>query len=715
MIDIIAYLKYIWRHKWLVILVPLICGGITFFALRNMPKDYVSMAQLSTGISDRSQEILSQGNMDYYRVSQQFTNLIESIKSKRVLNRMSLKLMIHDLSDPSKAFKEYSDPLKELSATQRAEVVQLYQEKLDRNEFVVPVDKGKYPIYAYLKSMGYTDEQLSENLGVNRHSETDFINIDFISENPELSTYFVNTLAEDFVDYYHSSTSSSEATSMAILDSILNDRQINMNLKNEQLRSFKSAAGVVNAGAQAETLGKQIADLESQQTQINSRIASLIQSITDLDRRINNPNNQDFSSGTSANNSALIRIMDQLRTARSAGAPQRTIDSLENIRTNLLATQGGGVATNPQTIRANLINDRNKAETELAAERGKIGTIERNLATLKGRYYAMAPADANIQNLEREAEIATNEYTDAMNRYNQASVGNVAGLKLKIVQYGYPGLPKSSKKIIFLAASGIGSGVICLAALLFMFLLDNKIESAQQLSERTGGKVVGSINLIEGKDKDLRNIWSNVDHDPSYGVYQELIRALRFEITNNILVDGNKVLGVTSLRPGEGKTFLTSSLAYAFALIGKKVLLIGDGTTDLTSLVTNSEDHVEADAFETFLVKKEIKAEDLITVLNRNPNNNSILELKHANNLIAGFDVLKETFDIILIDVDNLRNVNKAKEWLMFADKTIGVFKWGTSIQDHDKEFLSYLTKFEGFSGWVFNQVKVDLTTKKRA
>jgi succinoglycan biosynthesis transport protein ExoP len=225
--------------------------------------------------------------------------------------------------------------------------------------------------------------------------------------------------------------------------------------------------------------------------------------------------------------------------------------------------------------------------------------------------------------------------------------------------------------------------------------------------------VIGSINYIANEDKDLRNIWDNPNHDPSYGVYQELIRALRFEITNKILVDGHKVLGVTSLRPGEGKTFLTSSLAYAFALIGKKVLLIGDGTTDLTSILTNQESSASADAFETFLVKKEIKAEDLITVLNRNPNNNSILELKHANNLIAGFDVLKETFDIILIDVDNLRNVNKAKEWLMFADKVIGVFKWGTAIQDQDKEFLSYLTQLDAFEGWVFNQVKVDLTTKK--
>lgn len=713
MIDIVAFLKYVWRYKWLVILIPLVCGAITFMALRNMPKDFVSMAQISTGISDRSQEILSQGNLDYYRVSQQFANLIESIKSKRSLNQMSLKLMIHDLSDPSKAFKELSEPLLALTDAQRREVIQLYQEKLQRNEFVVPVDTGKYPLFAYLKSMGYNDEQLGKNIGVNRHGDTDFINIDFQSENPHLSTYFVNTLAEDFIHYYQSSTSTSEATSMALLDSILIDRQQNLSKMQDLLRNYKAAAGVVNPNAQGEILAKQIADLETQQTQIYSRIASLEVSITDLNSRIDNPNNADFNPGSNANNQRLVRVLDELKSARNNNAPQRTIDSLESIRSALLSTQSSVAGSNSQTLRANMINDRVKAQTELAAERGKINTIERRIAALRSQYFAIAPADAQIQSLSKDVEIASKEYEDAKNRYDQASVSNVAGLKLKIVQHGYPGLPQSSKKIIFLGASGVGSGAICLAALFFMFLLDKKVESSQQLEERTGKKVIGSINYIANEDKDLRNIWDNPNHDPSYGVYQELIRALRFEITNKILVDDHKVLGVTSLRPGEGKTFLTSSLAYAFALIGKKVLLIGDGTTDLTSILTNQESAASADAFETFLVKKEIKAEDLITVLNRNPNNNSILELKHANNLIAGFDVLKETFDIILIDVDNLRNVNKAKEWLMFADKVVGVFKWGTAIQDQDKEFLSYLTQLDAFEGWVFNQVKVDLTTKK--
>src|SRR5690606_41941991 len=65
----------------------------------------------------------------------------------------------------------------------------------------------------------------------------------------------------------------------------------------------------------------------------------------------------------------------------------------------------------------------------------------------------------------------------------------------------------------------------------------------------------------------------------------------------------------TTLFRSEGKTFLTSSLAYAFALISKKVLLIGDNYPNLTELISNRQQK-ENQAFESFLVKKEIKTED---------------------------------------------------------------------------------------------------------
>ena len=109
--------------------------------------------------------------------------------------------------------------------------------------------------------------------------------------------------------------------------------------------------------------------------------------------------------------------------------------------------------------------------------------------------------------------------------------------------------------------------------------------------------------------------------------------------------------------------------------------------------------------FETFLVKKEIRAEDLITVLSKNTSNNSLLEIKDANSLIAGFEVLRKEFDMIIIDVESLQELNKAKEWLMFTDKSIGIISSGSVTDDQDH--IRYLNQLDGFMGWVLNKVQV--------
>ncbi|HEY0770190.1 MAG TPA: lipopolysaccharide biosynthesis protein, partial [Sphingobacteriaceae bacterium] len=200
---------------------------------------------------------------------------------------------------------------------------------------------------------------------------------------------------------------------------------------------------------------------------------------------------------------------------------------------------------------------------------------------------------------------------------------------------------------------------------------------------------------------DMKLIWNN-NSDSKYSLYKDMLRSLRFEIDHQLSLNNN-VLGITSLRPGEGKTFLARSLAYAFAMTDKKVLLISD---------TEHQDvkHKELPAgqlFENFLVKREIQKEDYITVLNTNSSNGSLLEIQNEKNLKAGFEILKNEFDIIIIDISSMGNTNKAKEWLLFTDKNISVFEAGKSLNENDKEFVSFMKHQEGFLGWVLNKVHI--------
>jgi succinoglycan biosynthesis transport protein ExoP len=52
--------------------------------------------------------------------------------------------------------------------------------------------------------------------------------------------------------------------------------------------------------------------------------------------------------------------------------------------------------------------------------------------------------------------------------------------------------------------------------------------------------------------------------------------------------------------------------------------------------------------------------------------------------------------------------LNKAKEWLLFADKTVAVFEANQTLNEPKNEAITYL-KFLGskFSGWIFNKTIV--------
>ena len=93
-----------------------------------------------------------------------------------------------------------------------------------------------------------------------------------------------------------------------------------------------------------------------------------------------------------------------------------------------------------------------------------------------------------------------------------------------------------------------------------------------------------------------------------------------------------------------------------------------------------------------------------------------MFERESIKNLKSSFEELKEEFDVIIIDIDSLNQINTAKEWLLFSDRIIAVFKAGCCIQYKDQKQFDYLRNHQGFMGWVLNRSKLyDNKTNKIA
>ena len=79
----------------------------------------------------------------------------------------------------------------------------------------------------------------------------------------------------------------------------------------------------------------------------------------------------------------------------------------------------------------------------------------------------------------------------------------------------------------------------------------------------------------------------------------------------------------------------------------------------------------------------------------------------------SSFEELKNEFDVIIIDIESLKEINKAKEWLLFVDRIIAVFKAGKAFQYKDQKQIDYLRNHKGFMGWVLNKSKLSSYKRK--
>src|SRR5690606_25130902 len=149
------------------------------------------------------------------------------------------------------------------------------------------------------------------------------------------------------------------------------------------------------------------------------------------------------------------------------------------------------------------------------------------------------------------------------------------------------------------ALCGLVSLVLCLFVLFVLYYFDRSIWSAVQLADETGIPVLGPMNKVNGA-LDLLSLDQQAFLSTDADLLKNQIRSLRFEIDEEI--HGPKIVTVTSLRSAADKTSLVYGLAWAYARIKQRVLII-DGNFNYRNITDKNsfsflEDYFQKEDFE---------------------------------------------------------------------------------------------------------------------
>lgn len=710
MTELQEFLRMIYRRRLTLIIVPLITVVAAFFLVRNLPDVYASHTRIATGLVDKSQQMLSGALEQEPRVSQEFDNLIQMLQLKKIINQVSYKLILHDLNNSDSAFRKPSTLLNELNPAAKQHAKDVYTYKYNHMEELSLWDKDEEGLSKVLRSMHYDYGSLTQKLTVYRQGGGDYITLEFESDNPRLSAFVLNTLTQEFINNYNNIIATNRSKAVNYLDSLLREKQAVMNDKMQALKNYKIQNRVLNLNEQAKSLYGQIADFETKREMAERDVVAYTAALKNIDSKFDPSQRQYLESAMSGINQDIIVTKQQLSDAnqqyvQSGFDPKYAagVDSLKAKLTEEINLSSDKYIYSPLVAKENLVTQKLTLETSLELSKNSIESINGELVRLNQKLDKLVPNEAVIQSLEDDIDVASKEYLEILGRYNTESMQAGPAIQLRQVEKAMPGDLQPNKKILLVILSGIISFVFCVVVLFVLFYFDNSVNNPEQLANATGLPVVGYLNKVKNDHLDLNKIWGIQSADVSMQLFKDLLRDIRFEVETDLHY--GKVVAVTSFSGGKGKTFVALSLAYAFARINKKVLVI-DGNFHHNNISQTMKPPDTLDQFLQTGKQPETPAGGYISILGNNSGDMSLFELQDYNKIKERMMQLRTAFDIIIIETDSLEAMGKAKEWVTFADKLLCVFEAGYPVVNAEKPHIAYLKSIGSqFTGLVLNRV----------
>lgn len=289
--------------------------------------------------------------------------------------------------------------------------------------------------------------------------------------------------------------------------------------------------------------------------------------------------------------------------------------------------------------------------------------IERNnIANMYGRYASQTNATPEqeriLTQIGRQQDVKSGLYLMLLQKREENSISLAAtadkGKLIDDPQYMGKVSPKNS--MIMLIALIMGLAIP--AGIIFVInFMRYKIEGHDDVAKLTSLPIIADVAIASETAKTKADI---VVHENQNNQMEEVFRSLRTNL-QFVMAENEKVILFTSSTSGEGKTFTAANLAVSFALLDKKVVLVGldirkprlaelfeinDHQHGITNLLTQP-DPTAAD------VKKQILKSGIsnnLDILMAGPIPPNPAELVARKSLDQVIDILKETYDYVLID-----------------------------------------------------------------
>ncbi len=528
--------------------------------------------------------------------------------------------------------------------------------------------KNSSNLYITITNPSKVAEKYAKALGVEASSKTTTIAV--LSRNDQLPTRAIDYLTH-IVDVYNRQANADKNQVAERTEEFINERleKINKELGSTDgdIEKYKRDNNIVNIEANSGLSFTKSDAADAELSEIGTQLL-LLQSVKEY---MNQPSNkyQTLPSNvglTDAAATSLISeynklVLERSRIMRSASEASPTVQAITASLDDLTASIKRAIEQNRRGL-----------------EIKRKGILDR-FSKYSGMMSGTPQQERILTEIGRQQSVKSSLYIMLLQKREENSI-TLAATSDKgrlIDKPSYMGQVSPKKSMIMLIAFILG---LALPMLIFIILefLRFRIEGHEDVEKLTHCPIIADIAMANETTKTKADI---VVHENKNNQMEEIFRGMRTNV-QFMLNEQQNVIMFTSSTSGEGKTFTASNLAVSFALLGKKVVLVGldirrprlaklfdvkDKSIGITNLLVKESPTAE-----------EVRAEIIGSGVNKNldlllagPVPPNPTELISRTSLDDIFKVLRAEYDIVIIDTAPVGLVTDTLMVSRVADATV--------------------------------------------
>ena len=633
----IIFLKY----KRIFFFVPALLALLGFFIALNINPIFQSQATLVIEESTKNivniEEVYGVESGRGLRNSNYINNQIQIIESDEVIGSI-----ISQEAIVTKAEKLYKKIPKNFLSSKKFNIFNpLSQDKIK--------EEPKTNIKEYIKN----------NLTVSQIRNSDVVNITIRSGNAELAKFLLEQLIDAYLRY--DVDTKIKVTNYA-------NKQINvrlsklleqMEIAEQKLLQYKKVNNLIDIGDikelkidQIKSVSKRIIDANRELQQKQNDLVAIKLAEGDVDELL-----------------AIADLrgkkeIDAIRT--NINATDNSIQALQIIYTNehpkvkkSLKTKG-----NLQKRLVKLLDENIAAAAfELANLQGFISSSEDELELAKFDLQDLEEKGVALQQYVRDVETNNRIYETFLQRMKETNeVKELQSSNVRIIQSALLPLKPISPNILRITIMFYLISFLIIFTILVYFEFNSNTVLEPSHLEELNIPVLATLPSVKKIDKGYH--LSQMFLEDINSEFSESIRTLRTLMVAKF--NKKKSILLTSTYSGEGKTTISLNTALAFSKIGKVILIETDIRRPSVLNITNKSDSTPKYGFSDIIQGTKTNFSDClmmlpgsnVDVMTSGTRRSDLTDLTTPEKLKEFFDILKETYDYIIIDTPPIQPVS---------------------------------------------------------